>query len=210
MIIAKKYHNELFRKNPVEYLRYVAQRTPAHGSEIGEICSIVLDDERFPLWSGSWKPEQHHYGRGGLAQHTLEVVLLCIRNRYFFKSWGQSINGKVLFISAIWHDYGKCWDYSPVCDLVEPPHTTYRNWTSQTHKRNIHHISRSAIEWSKAVEKTGLCKDIHDEVLHCILSHHGQREFGSPVFPKTREAWTLHLCDQLSARSNDCDRLDLV
>ena len=50
---------------------------------------------------------------------------------------------------------------------------------------------------------------IEDEVLHCILSHHGQRAWGSPVAPKSIEAWILHLCDGLSARADDYKTLDL-
>ena len=47
--------------------------------------------------------------------------------------------------------------------------------------------------------------DEHDEVLHAILSHHGRREYGSPVSPSTRIAWLLHLCDSISARMFDCN-----
>jgi 23S rRNA maturation-related 3'-5' exoribonuclease YhaM len=45
-----------------------------------------------------------------------------------------------------------------------------------------------------------------DEVTHAILSHHGQREWGSPVRPATKLAWILHTCDMMSARVNDCDK----
>jgi len=46
------------------------------------------------------------------------------------------------------------WDYAEADDGT---------WFGTDHKRNVHHISRSAIEWSKAVEKTNTCRDIEDE-----------------------------------------------
>jgi 23S rRNA maturation-related 3'-5' exoribonuclease YhaM len=49
-----------------------------------------------------------------------------------------------------------------------------------------------------------------DNITHNILSHHGQRAYGSPVFPATREAWVLHLADNLSARLDDCDKHDRI
>jgi 23S rRNA maturation-related 3'-5' exoribonuclease YhaM len=50
----------------------------------------------------------------------------------------------------------------------------------------------------------------HDSVLHAILAHHGRREAGSPVAPKSRIAWLVHLSDQISARMADADTLDII
>jgi 23S rRNA maturation-related 3'-5' exoribonuclease YhaM len=59
------------------------------------------------------------------------------------------------------------------------------------------------------VAETGLFKDIEDEVLHAILAHHGFQEFGSPVQPNSKVAWLLHLCDSISARMDDVDKMDI-
>src|SRR6202008_2041937 len=37
-------------------------------------------------------------------------------------------------------------------------------------------------------------------LLHLVIAHHGEKEFGSPVEPKTPEAWALHLVDNLDAK----------
>lgn len=47
--------------NSVEKIKSLA---PHSGKDIETICSFVLDAARFTLWSGSHRPEQHHYGRG--------------------------------------------------------------------------------------------------------------------------------------------------
>ena len=43
-------------------------------------------------------------------------------------------------------------------------------------------------------------EDVRMHLLHLISSHHGEREYGSPVLPKTPEAMTLHYIDNLDAR----------
>jgi len=170
--------------------------------KVRPLANFVLEDKRFPLWSGSSKSYQHHYGKGGLCRHTLEVVELCLLNNKFFDKIGKGVNEQSLFLAALFHDSGKMWDYTPL-------DADYKDWQGNEHKRQIHHISRSGLLWHDAVHKAGMFLSEHDTVLHAILAHHGLREWGSPVAPATRLAWLLHLCDGMSARIDDCDSLDL-
>jgi len=150
--------------------------------------------------SGSSKPHQHHYGDGGLIKHTEEVIQLCMLNADFFKNT-YNINRQILFLAALFHDVGKIYDYEKVNGV----------WHSTKHKRMVHHISRSALIWNSiATNHSKYNNEFINDVLHCILSHHGMREWGSPVSPLTREAWLLHLCDGISARAYDCDTLDIT
>src|SRR5437773_10235622 len=43
-------------------------------------------------------------------------------------------------------------------------------------------------------------EDVRLHLLHLIGSHHGEKQLGSPVDPKTPEAMTLHYIDNLDAR----------
>jgi 3'-5' exoribonuclease len=43
-------------------------------------------------------------------------------------------------------------------------------------------------------------EDVRMHLLHLVGSHHGEMQFGSPVFPKTPEAMALHYIDNLDAR----------
>ncbi|NJO65739.1 MAG: HD domain-containing protein [Richelia sp. RM2_1_2] len=133
-----------------------------------------------------------------------------------------------MFLAALFHDVGKLWDYTPYkkyhngyeeaffslqeilnCfNRKEPNYMWELCWKGNPHKRLIHHISRSALCFQEAALKYNLSSEITDNILHAILSHHGLKEWGSPVAPKTRLAWLLHLCDGLSARMNDCNRVD--
>lgn len=188
----------------LHHLRLIAED---HG--LTKVASHVLDNPRFPIWSGS-VDNKHHYGEGGLLRHTHEVVELCRINAEESIENGHVVDRKVLFLAATFHDIGKTLDYAP------PTGTKYwtsvrealdaTQWHITPHKRLVHHISRSALIWTEAVRATNQCRDIEESVLHCILSHHGRKEWGSPIEPQTKEAWLLHLCDGISARMDDCDR----
>lgn len=174
---------------------------------VGDLCSIVLDDPRFLIWSASSKSDKHHYGKHGLIIHTTEVIELCKVNN---RMTGDTVDGRQMFLAALFHDAGKMWDYQPVDRIATDGDTyEYEEWTGTSHKRNIHHLSRSAVVWTEAVIKNPQDWDT-DNVLHAILSHHGMREWGSPVAPNSKLAWLLHLCDSISARLNDCSRYDRI
>ena len=50
--------------------------------------------------------------------------------------------------------------------------------------------------------------DTAQDLLHIILSHHGQLEHGSPVVPCTREATLVHMIDNLGGRLGSFDRIE--
>jgi len=179
----------------------IALRAEAYGSAARRLTNVVLNDTRFHVWSGASKPYQHHYGKGGLATHTLEVIDLCLSNNAFFTSRKEGVPDEYAFLAALFHDVGKMWDYVPTnAEMTE--------WTGSDHRRQIHHISRSAIVWMQAAADMDYPEISADTILHAILAHHGRKEWGSPVTPATRLAWLLHLCDALSARMYDCYTLE--
>lgn len=171
--------------------------------EFHDIVHKLVDNPKFSVCWGGLKG-QHHDFEGGLARHTKEVIDLCFDSRARLNL--TQVDDKELFFAALFHDAGKMFDYEPNPKYVvggdEPAYTAAR------HKRMIHHISRSALIWSHAVVNTKWNDKYHDSVLHAILSHHGQREWGSPVAPRGYVAWLVHLNDGISARMNDCERLD--
>lgn len=171
----------------------------------GDILTAVTEDHRFQTWSGSGDPKHHHYGTGGLLQHTLEVVRFALKSakeadrNYERLGSPTRVNMKILLTGCVWHDYGKIWSYAQQHDGV---------WGyNGDHGLKIHHIAESALVFQRAADR--YCREPEwvgkeiEEVTHLILSHHGRREWGSPVAPQTPEAWILHLSDCMSARLND-------
>lgn len=171
----------------------------AREAGVEDLVTKVLLDTRFFVYSGSHSKYTHHYGTHGLLKHTLEVVEI-ILSVFNTLNLDPHLLGE-LVVSAIWHDYGKVWDYHFDSATAE--------WVVTEHRRNIHHISRSAIEWEKFVQDfTSLDPRFKLRVTHNILSHHCLREYGSPVGPKGKAAWLLHLADNMSARLDDANRFD--
>lgn len=155
--------------------------------------SLVMNYPKFLECSGSSSPNKHHYGTGGLVEHTAEVITLC--DTVAEKLGYNSDFKQELFLAALYHDIGKVYDYEYTSD----------GWIATSHKYKIHHISKSAQIWIEHSNTLNFwwVRDIRDRVLHAILAHHGRKEAGSPVTPLTKLAWMLHLCDGLSARCND-------
>ncbi len=178
---------------------------------VEEIAAPIYLSPAFRIMTGSGASNLHHYGLGGLARHTYEVVNACLKTAALFPQYKEELRLDEVYLAALFHDAGKVEDYTDTisataaqADLATAfEHTT---WIKTPHARRIHHICKSAILWSKAVDMQGTSryKDMHDSVLHAIIAHHAWREWGSPCAPDTRLAWLLHLCDSLSARLNDC------
>ena len=89
------------------------------------------------------------------------------------------------------HDVGKLWELSdfPLNDYTDDGQL-------------LGHIYIGA----ELVEKTAAAIDgfpdrLKTIIKHCILSHHGEYEYGSPVLPKTIEAHILHCADDMDAKS---------
>jgi 3'-5' exoribonuclease len=60
----------------------------------------------------------------------------------------------------------------------------------------------------KAAEQVaGIGPERLDQLMHIVLSHHGQLAYGSPVLPMTPEAMLLHLLDDMDAKMNYMDGL---
>lgn len=164
----------------------------SHSGRAERLACSVLELPGWESCAGSLN-RKHHFEEGGLQYHTWEVVKLAEAANTFACGEGRGANPESLFLAALFHDVGKLWDYGV---------------GGATHKRRIHHITRSSLLWSESARKERVPTTVQDDVLHAILSHHGSREFGSSVSPATRLAWILHTSDLLSARLEDCERVD--
>lgn len=185
----------------LHYLRELAD-------ELGvrKITDDLIGTDKFQLHSGCAHPLGHHYGDHGLLVHTREVVEIAMVNRDLLN---LDIDKKLLFLACLFHDAGKQYDYERFSYQPKTGEEMVK-WKSTEHKRKIHHISRSGIIWSKAADEYGFSEEDHDQVLHCILAHHGRQDCGSPVAPKGQMAWLLHLADSISARMEDANQLDFI
>jgi 3'-5' exoribonuclease len=134
----------------------------------------------------------------GLLEHTLNVV----RTALFLGENYKPYDRDVLVTAGLLHDIGKIREYN------------WRRLIVYTDEgRLMGHISIGAamIDGTMralAREEGGFSPQVHQHILHCVLSHHGKLEYGSPVVPKTKEALMLHYADYTDAYlASYCDAI---
>ena len=128
----------------------------------------------------------HHAFRGGLLNHThqmlrmLEGIAPCMP---------YPIRVDYCTLAILFHDYGKVQTYS-------------RDGESQPEDVLLGHIYISAVALQRELERRSVPADEVQRIVHIVLSHHGQKEWGSPVLPCSQEAMLVHFLDNLSAKSD--------
>ena len=152
------------------------------------LSSFFEEDEAFikEFKGNSAAKTVHHGFIGGLLEHTLSVVRLCL---YYCKSY-PLLNQDLLITAAMLHDIGKTKELSPF------PKNDYTD-----DGQLLGHIMIGAeMVHDKAREIPGFPWKLESEVKHCILAHHGELEYGSPKKPALAEAVALNLADNTDAK----------
>lgn len=128
----------------------------------------------------------HHGFVGGLLQHTLAVTRLC---DYYCTQY-PILNRDLLLTAAICHDIGKTKELSlfPLNDYTEDGQFLG------------HIVIGTEMVGEKICQIDGFPTLLANELKHCILSHHGELEFGSPKKPAIVEAVALSYADNTDAK----------
>ena len=128
----------------------------------------------------------HHGFVGGLLEHTLSVVKMC---RYFADTY-EILNRDLLYTAAMCHDIGKTKELSAFPD---------NDYTDDG--QLLGHIIIGVEMMNDAIrEIPGFPEKLGSELKHCIISHHGELEYGSPKKPALAEAMALNLADNADAK----------
>lgn len=128
----------------------------------------------------------HHGYMGGLLEHTLSVTQICD----FMASRYKYVDRDILIASAMLHDVGK------TVELSEFPMNDY----TDDGQLLGHLIIGSEMIRDAAQKIEGFPPQLESLLKHCMLSHHGEYEYGSPKLPKTIEAFILHCADDMDAK----------
>jgi 3'-5' exoribonuclease len=139
----------------------------------------------------------HHNYLGGLLEHTLSMATVA---KALFPLYPKI--QKDLVLAAIFlHDIAKTQELS------------YKIGFSYTDRGQLlgHIVQGTQLVTQKADELKTAGKPVNPEILdsllHIIVSHHGTREFGSPVLPATPEAFMVNYIDNLDAKMNQTANL---
>ena len=150
--------------------------------------AIFIEDTAFAskFKSSSAAKNVHHSFMGGLMEHSLSVVRLC---EFYCKNY-PILNRDLLISAALCHDIGKIEELSPF------PENDYTD-----EGQLLGHIIIGCEIISKKAQKIeGFPAKLLNELKHCILSHHGELEYGSPKKPAIIEALALNLADNTDAK----------
>jgi 3'-5' exoribonuclease len=147
--------------------------------------------ERFTT-AGAGK-KWHHAYRGGLVQHCDELARLATAACDVF----PQVDRDLLLTAVFVHDIGK---------IEEMTHGLTTEYT--TPGKLIGHLVIGAEMVQRRIERIdGFPESLRLQLLHCLLSHHGELINASPVVPKTLEALVLYHLDNLDAQADAFTRI---
>lgn len=156
--------------------------------EIKAVTQGVLNDNwgRYITYPAAVTVHQNY--QTGLIFHSVSVckVALAILDLY-----PGTFHRDFVIAGTLMHDIGK------VQELTGPVGTKYtRIGNLESHIQiGAMIVNRKCLELNIDQEKTDL-------LTHILLSHHGKPEYGSPVVPKTADAFLVHLADDTDAKIN--------
>ena len=128
----------------------------------------------------------HHNFAGGLLEHSLSVARLC---EFYVKRY-PVLNHDLLITAALCHDIGK------MSEITSFPENDYTD-----EGQLIGHIVTGTIMLDEKIRQIdGFPVKLANELKHCILSHHGELEYGSPKKPALIEAVALAFADNTDAK----------
>ncbi len=155
--------------------------------DLSLITATVLKDyeEKLLYWPGALK--LHHAVRGGLLYHTLAVTRICEKIADVY----PTVDRDLLIAGAILHD---------ICKTEEIDAATTGIASSYTVEGNLlGHLTKGANIVYKTAEKLNIKGETVTLLMHMILSHHGEPEFGAAEKPQFLEAIILNMADNMDA-----------
>ena len=132
----------------------------------------------------------HHAYVGGLLEHTLSMLKIGVFLAGHYKNY---VIKDVLLAAVFLHDAGKIEELKIKNNVIE----------YSDEGRLLGHIvlGSSAVE-KRISEINGFPENLKLILIHSIISHHGEMEYGSPKRPKTTEAFLLHYIDNMDSKIN--------
>lgn len=130
----------------------------------------------------------HHAFPGGLLNHTWQMLHL-LEGVFPVYPYPDDIKVERIIIGILFHDWGKLCEYNVEGERLENGFL-------------LGHIYMSANYLNNLLREEGVDKREINLIVHCILAHHGQLEYGSPVLPCIPEAQLINYLDNISAKAD--------
>jgi 3'-5' exoribonuclease len=171
-----------------ELVERIASVSDPHVRALLELV-IARHGDRLRVWPAA--RQMHHAYRSGLLEHVLKIMEV---GAFLAERYGARRD--LVLAGALLHDLGK---------LDE---LTYDVAVEYSVAGNLvgHVVLGAMMVRDAAGELPGFPPDLSLELQHLVLSHHGEKELGSPVVPATVEAFILAAADDFDARMHQIRR----
>jgi 3'-5' exoribonuclease len=179
--VSKRDRGEMFQ----ELKGWIAGMSNPH---LKSLLEVIFADEKIALAyrTAPAAKSVHHNWIGGLIEHVLSLCSLA----KFTSGHYAAIDFDLLLAGVLLHDLGKIHELSYA-----------RSFSYTTEGQLLGHI---VIGLRMVDERIASIPDfpapLRDLLLHLIVSHHGQLDYGSPKVPLFPEALLLHLLDNMDSK----------
>jgi 3'-5' exoribonuclease len=127
----------------------------------------------------------HHAFRSGLLEHSVSMATV---GRQLAAHYG--LDGDLVVAGCLLHDLGKIWE------LELTPSIEYTD-----DGRLLGHLTMEVLFIDRVIsELEAFPGELRRQLIHLLLAHHGEYEYGSPRRPKTPEALLVHMVDNLDSK----------
>ena len=168
--------------------RLLALKDTVKEPNLRKLLDGFFDDEAY-LEGFSSSPasiQLHSAAIGGLLHHTVNVAELSLK----IVELHPDLDRDLVLAGALLHDIGKVPSFKVTSNIT------------QTHEGNLlGHIILGDQELTERIGKIeGFPAELAYKLRHILLSHHGRKDWGSPVEPMLPEALAVHESDDLDAK----------
>ncbi len=166
-----------------------------------KLCLLFLHEFGDRMRRAAGARNYHHARRGGLVEHVAQMM----RSSNAVAGVYPDLNRDLLLAGVLFHDSGKLWENCFPKDSFIMPY--------EIRGELIGHVSIGVELVNRLWQRLKESSDFPDwssltpeseavrlHLVHLIAAHHGEKQFGSPVEPRTPEAMALHLIDNLDAK----------
>lgn len=130
----------------------------------------------------------HHSFPGGLLNHTYQMLHL-LEGIYPTMPYPEDTKIERCILAIMFHDWGKTLEYTADGECTEYMYL-------------LGHIYLSAQMLNKVLGEAEVPQREKNFIVHCVLAHHGELEYGSPVKPCIPEAQLVNYLDNISAKAD--------
>jgi len=157
-----------------------------------ELLEIIFNEEeiREKFFECPASITIHHPYKCGNLEHCIGMITV-FENFESFYNKNSNLDTDLIYTGIILHDIGKIYEYS-----------IYNGIPNREVEFAMlgHHVLGDHLVLRFITGIRDFPKDLENRIRHIILSHHGRKEWGSPVEPQFPEAEIIHYLDMIDSR----------